>query len=70
MRLKAEIIPNDRNRMMQIAYAFAGFREHECTGNLHLLENDLSVIQEVPTYGSLITSPAPLRSVNDRFAGG
>ena len=55
VRLKAEIIPNDRNRMMQIAYAFAGFREHECTGNLHLLENDLSVIQEVPTYVSLIT---------------
>lgn len=52
-RLLAEICPNEKNRMMQIAYAFAGFRETARDGGLHLLENDLSVIQDTPAYVTL-----------------
>ncbi|MBW4677260.1 MAG: HAD-IIIC family phosphatase [Desmonostoc geniculatum HA4340-LM1] len=50
VRLLAEFVPNDRNRMMYISYKFAGFRELEKNGDLVIFENDLSRIQDVPGY--------------------
>jgi len=50
VRLRAEFIPNDRNRMMYITYKFAGFREVENSGKAAVLENDLSRTQEFPPY--------------------
>jgi len=52
-RLRAEIYPNGKNRLMQIAYAFAGFREIARDGDFCLLENNLQNIQDVPAYVSL-----------------
>jgi FkbH-like protein len=50
-RLKADFKDTGRNRMMHITFAFANFRKTESddSGNV-VLENDLSVIQEYPSY--------------------
>jgi predicted enzyme involved in methoxymalonyl-ACP biosynthesis len=50
-RLKADFKDTRRNRMMHITFAFANFRKTESddSGNV-VLENDLSVIQEYPSY--------------------
>lgn len=49
-RLCAEFLPNNRNRMMYVAYKFAGFKEIEKRGDLVVLENDLTRIQSFPDY--------------------
>ena len=56
-KLKADFINTGRNRMMYITYMFAHFRKAEsddCGGVV--LENDLSVIQEFPSYVDVIIS--------------
>jgi FkbH-like protein len=50
VRLQAEFVPNDRNRMMYVTYKFGGFKEVEKIGNLVIFENDLSHIQPFPSY--------------------
>lgn len=49
-RLLAEILPNDRNRLMRVSYGFSGFREVYREGDVFVLENDLSRMQEFPWY--------------------
>jgi FkbH-like protein len=49
-RLRAEFVPNGRNRMMYIAYKFAGFEDKERRGDLIVLEHDLMIIQPLPAY--------------------
>lgn len=53
MRLRAEFVPTDRNRMMYVTYKFAGFREIEERENFVVFESDLSVIQPLPEYVKL-----------------
>lgn len=50
VRLRAEFVMNDRNRMMLITYKFAGFKEIERVADLIVFENDLSNIQPFPDY--------------------
>ncbi|HAZ44664.1 MAG TPA: hypothetical protein DDW76_37635 [Cyanobacteria bacterium UBA11369] len=50
VRLCAEFVSNNRNRMMYIAYKFAGFKESDKKGELVILENDLNQIQPFPEY--------------------
>lgn len=50
VRLLAEFIPNDRNRMMYISYKFAGFKEINKIGDVVIFENDFSRIQPIPSY--------------------
>ena len=50
VRLFAEILPNERNRMMYMTYKFNQFKEFEQRGDLAILENDLSRIQDYPRY--------------------
>lgn len=50
VRLIAEFVPNNRNRMMYVSYKFAGFKEIENDGSLITFENDLTRIQPVPSY--------------------
>ncbi|BAZ20912.1 FkbH like protein [Kalymmatonema gypsitolerans NIES-4073] len=50
VRLLAEFVPNNRNRMMYISYKFAGFKEIDKNGDLVRFENDLTRIQPVPSY--------------------
>lgn len=50
VRLRAEFVSNNRNRMMQITYKFAGFKEIEKHGALVILETDLTRIQPFPKY--------------------
>ena len=50
VRLLAELISTDRNRMMYMTYKFASFKEKEKKENLIILENDLTVIQKHPSY--------------------
>lgn len=52
-RLRAQFIPNGRNRMMYITYKFGGFREVERDGDLIVLEHDLAQIQELPDYAEV-----------------
>lgn len=53
VRLQAEFVPTERNRMMDITYRFAGFREVERQGNLVVFEHDLNNIQPYPEYVKL-----------------
>lgn len=49
-RLRAEFVPNGRNRMMYVTYKFGGFVEVHQDGDLIIFENDLSQIQPFPEY--------------------
>ncbi|TDC63754.1 HAD-IIIC family phosphatase [Micromonospora sp. KC207] len=53
--LHADLIETGRNRMMQIAYAFAGFREIDRDGSHVTLRADLGEIPPVPPYVRLLT---------------
>jgi FkbH-like protein len=50
VRLKAEFVKTDRNRMMYVTYKFAGFKEIEENGDKIMFENDLSMVQSYPEY--------------------
>jgi FkbH-like protein len=50
VRLEAEFVPNDRNRMMYVTYKFAGFKEKTKDEKIIILESDLSHIHPFPTY--------------------
>jgi FkbH-like protein len=50
VRLQAEFISNDRNRMMYMTYKFALFKEKEKINYRVILENDLSQVQKFPKY--------------------
>jgi FkbH-like protein len=50
VRLRAEFVANDRNRMMYITYKFGGFKEVEKIDNLIVFEHDLSQVQPFPSY--------------------
>lgn len=53
VRLCAEFLFNNRNRLMYISYKFAGFKEIEKINDLIFLENDLMRIQPCPDYINL-----------------
>lgn len=50
VRLRAEFISNDRNRLMHVTYKFGGFRQISQERDLILFEHDLSQIQPMPPY--------------------
>ncbi|HEX6747474.1 MAG TPA: HAD-IIIC family phosphatase [Longimicrobium sp.] len=49
-KLRAEFVPNGRNRMMEVTYRFGGFREVERRGEMILFEHDLATIAPFPEY--------------------
>ncbi|MBB5082707.1 HAD-IIIC family phosphatase [Nonomuraea endophytica] len=51
--VRADFVETGRNRMMQVTYAFAGFREVSRDGAHVVLEADLSVVQPPPSYVQL-----------------
>lgn len=61
VRLLAEFVANDRNRMMYITYKFGGFKEVEQRGTLTLLEHNLDHIQPFPEY---VTVHTPTNTAN------
>ncbi|MDI5967119.1 HAD-IIIC family phosphatase [Streptomyces sp. SL13] len=52
--LRADLVETGRNRMMQITYAFSGFREVERDGAHVVLAADLSAVQPPPAYVKLV----------------
>jgi len=50
VRLCAELLPNDRNRMMYMTLKFAHFSEAERIGDLVVLESDLAQAHTLPSY--------------------
>ena len=50
VKLLAEMIPNDRNRMMYMTYKFNHFREITQSGEMVIFENDLTQTQAFPCY--------------------
>src|SRR6185369_7388916 len=50
VKLTAEFLPTDRNRMMYVTYKFAGFREVDKRYGLIRLENDLGSLPAFPDY--------------------
>ncbi|MFL6161128.1 MAG: HAD-IIIC family phosphatase [Jatrophihabitantaceae bacterium] len=48
--LRADFVETGRNRMMQVTYAFAGFREVSRTGAQVVLQADLAALQPPPEY--------------------
>lgn len=53
VRLQADFLETDRNRMMYVTYKFGGFKEVERNGELVVFENDLSRIQPFPDYATV-----------------
>jgi FkbH-like protein len=51
--VRADFVETGRNRMMQVTYAFAGFREVERNGAHVVLEADLTSVQPPPPYVQL-----------------
>ncbi len=52
--LRAEFMPNGRNRMMEITYRFAGFEEVSRVDKLLILENSLEQVHAFPDYVEVI----------------
>lgn len=50
VRLLADFVANGRNRMTYVTFKFAGFREVERNGDAVVLESDLDLVQEFPSY--------------------
>lgn len=50
VKLTAEFLPTERNRMMYVTYKFAGFREVDKRYGLIRLENDLGSLPAFPEY--------------------
>lgn len=50
VRLFADMVPNERNRMMFTTYRFAGFRLHASTAAGELLEHELRAAVALPDY--------------------
>ncbi len=60
VRLLAEFIPNDRNRMMYMTYRFSQFEEVGKEGDIVLMASDLSQVPPLPDYVSLrVVEPDP-----------
>jgi FkbH-like protein len=55
--LRADFVETGRNRMMQITYAFSGFREVSRDGNRVVLAANLEHVQEPPNYVRLEVLP-------------
>ena len=53
VRLRADFISNERNRMMYVTYKFTGFKEAHRVRDLIVLEHDLADIQPFPQYVSV-----------------
>lgn len=53
VRLRAEFIRTDRNRMMYITYRFNHFEDIGEIDGVSLLENDCSVVPDYPAYASV-----------------
>lgn len=53
VRLRADFVDNDRNRMMYVTYKFAGFRELSREGARAVLEHPLDEIFPLPPYMNL-----------------
>jgi FkbH-like protein len=53
VKLHAEMISTDKNRMMYMTYKFSGFKEIKQNDGFTLFENDLSNIPEYPDYVTL-----------------
>lgn len=50
VRLRAEFLPNGKNRMMEIMYRFAGFENMYEVDRISVLENRLQQVQKSPDY--------------------
>jgi FkbH-like protein len=69
VRLFADLVPNERNRMMSATYRFAGFRLHERSGSGELLRHDLAGEVAFPDYVRLRSSvPEPDRTASEPMA--
>ncbi len=53
VRLLAEFVSNERNRMMYVTYKFAGFREIESRGGVQILEHAAASVPPIPDYIAL-----------------
>jgi FkbH-like protein len=50
VRLQAEFLANEKNRIMYMTYKFTYFKEKNTVNELLVMENDLSQIQKFPEY--------------------
>jgi len=50
VKLRAEFVNNDRNRMMHITYKFSGFKTIKTDGDFMLFEHNLKTIPDVPDH--------------------
>jgi FkbH-like protein len=57
VRFVGEFVPTDRNRLMYIAYKFAGFRDVEGSSHATLLEHDLTSLPERPPFWRIEVRP-------------
>ena len=58
VRLQAQFVPNDRNRMMNITYRLAGFREVAAGDGGGILEHDLADVPRAPDYMKQVSHDA------------
>ncbi|TXK38999.1 HAD family hydrolase [Nonomuraea sp. C10] len=56
VRLRADFVANERNRMMYLTYRFHGFREVAASGDVVLLDHDPGVVRPFPHYVEVRTS--------------
>ncbi|MEK4517829.1 HAD-IIIC family phosphatase [Paenibacillus sp. FSL H8-0122] len=72
VRLLAEFLPNERNRMMYATYKFAGFTElpGNCGGDVLVLEHDADNRAVYPKYMTIHTGNEGRQKRRERLANG
>jgi predicted enzyme involved in methoxymalonyl-ACP biosynthesis len=53
VRLRAEFVRTDRNRLMYVTYRFSNFRVISQSGDLVVFENDCSTVAGFPAYAKV-----------------
>jgi FkbH-like protein len=52
--LRAEFLPTDRNRMMNVTYRLSGFTDAGASGRVQILQHDLAEVPALPSYVKLL----------------
>jgi FkbH-like protein len=55
MRLRAEFVKTERNRMMYLTYKFHGFNDVEMRGDVEILDHDLDEIRPFPDWATVLS---------------
>ena len=68
LKLQAEFVKTERNRMMYLTYKFHGFEEFETRGEVDILKHDLAEIRAFAPWVTVVDPDGGIRSASEATA--